>query len=157
MEDKKNMVTSNKHKQHPVNTSGSSVQKKPKMADRGYKLDESTEKYARGALKYSTRNVAHKGLRKTISETQENILESAHRTAATEVLLTSETGSIEVGVNEKVYKYKQEEIKQSVDLNAAKNVFDLQLTSFGPYNVKYNRNGRSVESFLFSLSCIESS
>jgi U3 small nucleolar RNA-associated protein 7 len=105
-------------------------------------LEENVQKYTRGRVDFNTRNVKHKGLRKTLTETKEAILNSASSAAAAEVLLPSEAGFIETEGNERVYKFKQEEIKGNVDMNTARNAFDLQLPNFGPYTTKYSRNGR---------------
>ncbi len=101
-------------------------------------------KYTRGSVKFNTNKIKSKGLRLTMKETQETILENAQKTAATEVLLTGEVGTIQLeGPNERTYKLRQQVIKDNVDLNTAKNVIDLQLTKFGPYKVDYTRNGRN--------------
>lgn len=100
------------------------------------------EKYARGSLELSTRRIKHKGLKKTMKENQEKIVKSSKQNAAAEILLEETAGFIEPGDAERVYKFKQEDILQNVDLNTAKNAFDLQLTNFGPYSIDYSRNGR---------------
>lgn len=46
--------------------------------------------------------------------------------------------------NVKTFKLKQKEIKQNVDLNTVRNMMNLSLTNFGPYNVTYSRNGRDL-------------
>lgn len=99
-------------------------------------------KYARGNLNFSTSGVKHKHLRKTLEETRERIQDAASITAAAEVLLPADDGFIQPEKDVKVFKFKQKEILQHVDMNTAKNAFDLQLTNFGPYNVDYTRNGR---------------
>jgi U3 small nucleolar RNA-associated protein 7 len=110
-----------------------------------WKSSTSINKYTRGSVNFSTKNIKHKGLRKTLEETKDKHIDAATRTAATEILLPSTAGFIEVDGNEKVFKLKQKEILQNVDLNTAKNSIDLQLTKFGPYNVDYSRNGRCAQ------------
>ena len=106
-------------------------------------LDKSALKYSRGALNFSSSKIKHKHLRKTLSETKDQIIHSAARTAATEILLASDAGCIQLeDSTQKVYKLTQTEIRDNVDLNTAKNAFDLQLVNFGPYRVNYSRNGR---------------
>lgn len=106
-------------------------------------VDEAAVKYSRGPLTVNTRKLPHKRLRKTIQEEQEVIINSAARNASTEILLTQDAGFIEAESHaEKVYKLTQRDIVEQVDMNSAKNVFDLQLTTFGPYRVNYSRNGR---------------
>lgn len=124
--------------------SSDSSSKKPKAPSA---LDESAKKYLRGEAANITSqptNKKHKGLRKTLIETRAQITDSASRTAATEVLLPGDAGFIELEPGQKTYKLKQSEIKLNVDLNTAKNAFDLQLTSFGPYSASYSRNGRHM-------------
>lgn len=107
-------------------------------------LDKAAEKYLRGDLKMGTKS-SFKGLRRTLEETREQMISSAARTAATEVLLPSDAGFIETEGAERTFTLKQSTIKQLVDLNTAKHALDFQLTSFGPYSAKYSRNGRYVD------------
>lgn len=109
----------------------------------GGKYSQVVEKYARGSVSFNTKSVKHKNLRKTLEETRERNKDAAAKTAAAEVLLPSTPGFIELdNPKEKVYKLKQASISQNVDLNTAKNIFDFQLTKFGPYTIKCSRNGR---------------
>jgi U3 small nucleolar RNA-associated protein 7 len=105
-------------------------------------IDKTTEKYIRGNVNINLNKIKYKKLRATIKENQDNIIDSAKKTAATEVLLPSEAGIIESEGNEKTYKLRQEVLKNYVDLNTSKNMIDLQLPNFGPYRVDYTRNGR---------------
>ena len=100
------------------------------------------EKYAHGSIKFNTKKIKHVKLRKTMEETRETLIESAKATAATEVLLPSEAGSIDMGDGRKTFKLPQKELRKHVDINTAKNIFDFNLTNFGPYRVRYSRNGR---------------
>lgn len=99
------------------------------------------KKYARGSTKIKTKNIRHKNLRKTLMEAQDNIIETAVKNASTEILLPAETGFIE-SEEKKVFKIKQVELRERLDMNTARNMFDLHLTKFGPYKTKYSRNGR---------------
>jgi hypothetical protein len=109
-----------------------------------YKIEKNVTKYAKGNLKFKPSEGKYKGLRKTLQETQEKILDAATRTAATEVLLPQSAGFMRAEGNERTFKLKQSEMLHEVDLNTAKNAMDLQLTKFGPYRVNYSRNGRCV-------------
>eukprot|EP00605_Chrysophyceae_sp_TOSAG23-4_P001733 GSChrysophyteH1.ASY1.ANO1.1920.1 assembled CDS len=86
-------------------------------------VDVNTSKYSRNEeLKYKPSKKAkqHKNLRLTLEEAHDRIIDSASRTAATEVLLTSKGGFIETeDETEKTYP-------------------------FGPYSMAYSRNGRST-------------
>ncbi len=101
------------------------------------------EKYTRGATNFKISS-KHKGERKTMEEERDLIVSNAEKTAMAEVLLPSEYGYIESNGDEetKIYKLKQRDMLPQVDMNTAKNAFDLQLLKFGPYTMDYSRNGR---------------
>jgi U3 small nucleolar RNA-associated protein 7 len=107
-------------------------------------IDDAVAKYTRGPINFNTKNVKHKHLRKTMEETKEKIKNAASITAAAEILLPSDAGFIEPENNVKVFKLKQKQILQNVDLNTNRNAFDFQLTNFGPYAIDYSRNGRYI-------------
>ena len=61
------------------------------------------------------------------------------------MLQTEEAGFLEAeGPISKTYKFSQEAIAGAVDHNTKSNIFDLELKQFGPYRVKYSRNGRNM-------------
>ena len=106
-------------------------------------LEKDAVKYARGSMKFKAGDVKFKGLRKTLQDTQDQIIDAAMKSAAAEVLLPAEQGSIQLtSLVEKTHRLKQRDIAQEVDLNVSRMMMDLQLTKFGPYNVNYSRNGR---------------
>jgi U3 small nucleolar RNA-associated protein 7 len=103
------------------------------------------KKYARGSLQFNTSKIKSKARRSKLEQTNENIKEAAINAAAAEILLPAEAGYIELDdANMKVFKLKQREIVENVDMNTAKNAFDLQLHDFAPYMVDYTRNGRHL-------------
>jgi len=110
---------------------------------------ELLQKYSRGTEKISTGKVKFKGLKRTLQETQDNILDAAVKNASTEVLLPTETGFVESS-EKKVFKIKQKELAAAVDLNTARNMIDLNLTTFGPYRTNFTRNGRYLGLVLYS-------
>jgi U3 small nucleolar RNA-associated protein 7 len=107
-------------------------------------LDDKTLKYARGSVDFNTKNTKHKALRKTLESLKSNIKKSAVLTSITEILLPQEPGYIEVDELSKIYELKQTDIQKNVDLNTSSNLFDFQLTKFGPYILSYSRNGRNL-------------
>ena len=125
-------------------TAPSSSSSKRSHADDNNNLDEAALKYARGAYESKPKHVKHKSLRETLKTMNDTIKKNATLTASTEILLPEEAGYIQVDEGEKVYKLKQNIIKQNVDINTSTNLFDFQLTNFGPYHVNYSRNGRSL-------------
>ncbi|XP_026757914.2 WD repeat-containing protein 46 [Galleria mellonella] len=63
--------------------------------------------------------------------------------ARAEILLTEETGFLDVGENRKTTAITQSIIANNVDIAAATKIFDLKL-DFGSYRAKYSRNGRHL-------------
>jgi U3 small nucleolar RNA-associated protein 7 len=59
-----------------------------------------------------------------------------------EMLLLEEEGALEGEGLERTWKFTQNSIKDHVDINTEKKMFDLKLTDFGGYNLDYTRNGR---------------
>ena len=114
-----------------------------KVKPKKLKLNPLVEKYARGSVSINVHKIKQKNLRKTLEENNIRNLDAAEHNASTEVLLPATEGFIELdNKREKVYHLKQKDIIQNVDVNTAKNAFDLQLTNFGPYCINYSRNGR---------------
>ncbi|KAM3963414.1 WD repeat-containing protein 46 [Aphomia sociella] len=63
--------------------------------------------------------------------------------ARAEILLTEETGFLDVGQDRKTTAITQKIIADNIDIAAATKIFDLKL-DFGPYTAKYSRNGRHL-------------
>lgn len=118
--------------------------KKSKKTSLKPNIDEAQiEKYTRGNVHISTQNVKSMALKSKLQHTRESMQEAAETTAATEVLLPTEAGFIELeDKNMKVFKLKQKDILDNVDMNTTRNAFDFQLNNFGPYCINYSRNGR---------------
>lgn len=104
--------------------------------------DPTIQKYSHGPVKFKTPRQAPKKLRATLVDTRNSIIESAQAAGDAEILLPAESGYIEMENGIKTYKLTQKELRQNVDLNTARNIMNLSLTNFGPYNVNYSRNGR---------------
>jgi U3 small nucleolar RNA-associated protein 7 len=65
--------------------------------------------------------------------------------AGTDMLLQEEGGFLEAEDEmEKTFKFKQDEIVDSVDAATGSKKFDLNLPEFGPYTIDYTRNGRGL-------------
>ncbi|KAI5297573.1 Small subunit (SSU) processome component, partial [Ascosphaera atra] len=61
------------------------------------------------------------------------------------VLLENDSGFLEPeGELERTYKVRQDEIRESVGMETAKNSFDLKLDEMGPYVFDYTRNGKDL-------------
>lgn len=98
-------------------------------------------KYSRGNINFKSNKSAPKKLRKTLEESKQAIIEAVSAAANAEVLLPNSAGFISGGQH-KTFKLTQNELSTLVDLNTQRNMVDLSLTKFGPYNLSYSRNGR---------------
>lgn len=107
-------------------------------------LTPAAEKYARGSVEMSKRDLKNKPkrLRMTMESLNEGIIASSEANAAAEVLLPADEGMIEADDSFKTFKLKQSTIREEVDINTASKMLDLKLTKFGPYRTSYSRNGR---------------
>jgi hypothetical protein len=75
----------------------------------------------------------------------ENAMEAMH---AEEILHDHTTGLIQVENDmEKTTQLTQEKLKDMLEENAARNIYDLELNDYSPYIVRYDRSGR------YSLIC----
>ncbi|GFT44934.1 WD repeat-containing protein 46 [Nephila pilipes] len=72
------------------------------------------------------------------------IKQSVQQAARNELLLTEEAGYIEPDENKATYRIEQHEIAAAVDITSASKLFSLSLTEFGPYKIKYSRDGRHL-------------
>ncbi|ODV94337.1 hypothetical protein PACTADRAFT_51197 [Pachysolen tannophilus NRRL Y-2460] len=76
-------------------------------------------------------------------------LDSQYRDAVksaenTDILLQEDAGFLEAEGMEKTFKFRQSEIRDSVDVSTANKNFELKLDQFGPYTLDYSRNGRDL-------------
>ena len=62
--------------------------------------------------------------------------------AKSEILMTSETGFIDT--EDKTFKLTQRELRDAVDMNAARKSFELNLDTYGPYRIDYTTNGNHI-------------
>jgi U3 small nucleolar RNA-associated protein 7 len=69
---------------------------------------------------------------------------SNEQAARTEILLNEEVGFMELEPGENPASIKQSEIVASVDILAATKHFELNLDNFGPYQMRYTKNGRHL-------------
>ena len=142
------MKDDSKKQTRVISTAGKSIKSKNylEVLEKDVEFQEKISKYSRGSLDDKRiKSIKFKGLKKTLEESRASAKDAATKTAATEVLLPSNPGFIELSEDSaitKVYKLKQKEIIPNIDLNTAKKCIDLQLTKFGPYTVNYSRNGR---------------
>ncbi|KAJ2952607.1 hypothetical protein O0L34_g6930 [Tuta absoluta] len=100
------------------------------------------EQYSRGD------GLEGKGVRHPLHATklkkkEQKIKYAQEEAARAEILLTEDKGYVEVDEDEKTTAISQKIIAENVDIAAASKIFDLNL-EFGPYRVKYSKNGRHL-------------
>ena len=110
------------------------------MTKTAVKKPDTSKKTSRLVEKKKTQVKRH--LKRTLQEYKNMLTEATVASKDAEVLLPSERGYIVPDKNEKIYKLKQKDMMQNIDLKTAKNSFQLSLTDFGPYNLNFSRNGR---------------
>ena len=102
--------------------------------------DESV--YTRKSLKAVTDLRAKKILR----QDEKFAREAARHAASTELLLPHDSGFLQTEAPlERTFKVRQDQLKELVDLQSAKKIFDISLPSGdGSFRARYTRNGRHV-------------
>lgn len=118
------------------------------------------EKYFHGKVEpeKSRKKPASYALRTAIQQTEENIKEAATTAYESRILLpdteltlgkqnkkpNQEDDESDEEEDEAIsaYRLSQKTIKANVDVNVARQSYNLQLSHFGPYIVNYSRNGR---------------
>ncbi|CAM9384718.1 unnamed protein product [Scytosiphon promiscuus] len=102
---------------------------------------ESLHKYVRGPGN-STEKMGDRKLRSGLERTEKKFEDAAHSTAVAELLLPEEAGFLEAEGMEETFKFGQDELKEAVDVNTAREMFDLSLPDLGPYAIDFTKNGR---------------
>ncbi|CAG8753495.1 12196_t:CDS:2, partial [Racocetra fulgida] len=77
----------------------------------------------------------------TLERVEKYTQEAAHKAASHELLLIEEPGYLEAEGIEKTFNITQKKLKEQLDESSAKKIFDLQLTTFGPYSLDYTLIG----------------
>ncbi|CAM9789891.1 unnamed protein product [Ectocarpus sp. 12 AP-2014] len=104
-------------------------------------MDRQLEKYARGPGN-STEKLTDQKLRSGLERTEKKFEDAAHNTAVAELLLPEDAGFLEAEGMEETFKFGQDQLKEAVDVNTAREMFDLSLPDLGPYAIDYTKNGR---------------
>lgn len=116
-----------------------------KNEEKRRKLDPKlVEKYRRGAGIENVRNIKTKLLVSKLKRKEKAVEWSAEQTARVEQLMVEDAGVLEADDGEVTRQFRQTEIVKHVDITAATKHFNLELTDFGPYRMKYTRNGRHL-------------
>ncbi|CAG9827171.1 unnamed protein product [Diabrotica balteata] len=103
---------------------------------------ELIEKYTRGE-EVNVKGVKTSTHQKIIQRKEKNIKFAIEESAKTEVLLTEDSGYLEADNGETTTQFTQKHLVKEVDIAAATKHFDLKL-NFGPYRIKYTKNGRHL-------------
>lgn len=108
------------------------------------RLAEAQETYGRGK-QINAKSVKDRKLRGNLKNLEAKFKDAALKAKDAEILLENERGYLEPeGELEKTYKVRQDDIKESVGIEAAKKGFELKLEDLGPYTADYTRNGRKL-------------
>lgn len=96
--------------------------------------------------KKSLKGVSDLRAKKILRHDEKFAREAARHAAATELLLPHGSGFLEPEAPlERTFKIRQDQLKDMVDVQSAKKIFDISLPgSEGPYRAKYTRNGRHI-------------
>lgn len=119
---------------------------RPKFPGKAPVNKEILSKYARGEgldLKAGSSRIKNKYHKQRFRMKEKAIESMEDRAARTELLLTEDYGLLEADEGESTLQYKQHEIAANVDIASATKFFQLNL-DFGPYHMRYTRNGRHL-------------
>ncbi|MES1908576.1 MAG: hypothetical protein MHM6MM_001485 [Cercozoa sp. M6MM] len=124
-------------------------QKKPKQQKTvtQKRVEASVQKYRRfehKGKKELLKGASEKRLRSKLMRQHKDDHEAADALAHAELLLPEESGYLEADAGERTHRFSQEQLAQHVDAATKQKMFDLQLTQFGPYKLRFSRSGRHV-------------
>eukprot|EP00842_Homolaphlyctis_polyrhiza_P005093 jgi/Hompol1/5585/HPOL_002001-RA len=90
------------------------------------------------------KGIKDKKLKGTLKKAEKRIDLASKRAAQAEMLLTEDAGYLEGEGMERTWKFRQSELKEHVDINTSRKMFNLDLPDLGPYKLDYTRNGRFI-------------
>ncbi|KAI8992016.1 WD40-repeat-containing domain protein [Mycotypha africana] len=106
---------------------------------------ENEEKYLRAAPATSEiKKISDKKLRAKLLQQEKNSRDAARAAARAELLLQEDAGYLEAEGIEKTFKFRQDQLAPSLDVNTVSKIFTLDLPQYGPYSIDYTRNGRHL-------------
>jgi len=92
---------------------------------------------------YKRKRLGDRAVKADIDRKEAQRLEAAIAAADAELLNTEQSGFIEVESEmERTYKLTQNELKNHLDEQTARHIYDLNLNTYSPYGCKYDRSGR---------------
>ncbi|KAK2742833.1 Small subunit (SSU) processome component [Myotisia sp. PD_48] len=105
---------------------------------------EAQKQYGRGK-KIPVGSVKDRKLRSNLKALELKYKDAVLQAKDAEILLENQAGFLEPDNElERTYKTRQDEIKDNVGIEVAKNGFELKLNDLGPYRGDYTRNGRQL-------------
>ncbi|CEP18947.1 hypothetical protein [Parasitella parasitica] len=137
-------MTKNKNKTIKQKTPGLHALPKAKKIVESEEPVQNEEKYMRVAPAAETKNIADRKLNAKITHQEKNSRDAARAAAKAEMLLQEEGGYLEAEGLEKTFKFRQDQLAPSLDVNTVSKIFSLDLPEFGPYSIDYTRNGRHL-------------
>ncbi|KAH6576168.1 hypothetical protein BASA61_006189 [Batrachochytrium salamandrivorans] len=105
---------------------------------------KASAKYIRGDQSLPIKSISDKKLKGKLRRNNKKFVDAAEKAVQSELLLTEDTGALEAEGMERTWKFRQSELKQHVDMNTSRKMFDLKLPEFGPYMLDYTSNGRHL-------------
>ncbi|KAK8730681.1 hypothetical protein OTU49_007869 [Cherax quadricarinatus] len=103
------------------------------------------QKYSKGegvevkSIGYKNKYLAHK-----LKEKEKAFQEAEAAAARAEILLTETSGQLLAEDDSYTSHITQRDIRDAVDITSAAKSFDLNLNQFGPYKMRFTRNGRHL-------------
>lgn len=141
MESEVEIVTDRKPPHKAITTSHP---QNAEFAAQARRAAEAHKTYGRGR-KIRSQGVKDKKLRGNLKSLEKKYKDATLKAKDAEILLENESGYlVPEGELERTYKVRQDELKQDIAVDTAKNGFELRLEGLGPYVADYTRNGRSL-------------
>ena len=114
---------------------------KQKATETKITIPEKTMKLYHKGEKVLNSHIRQTKVKEMIQKEESAIEEATEKAAKYDIFLSEESGYIDIGDEELVY-LDQDLLQKNVDVSSAVKRFDLNLKEFGPYKVKYTRNGK---------------
>lgn len=103
------------------------------------------EKYSKGeGVKVKSIGYKNKYLKHKLKEKEKAFHEAEVAAARAEILLTETSGQLVAEDDSYTSHITQRDIRDAVDITSATKSFDLNLNQFGPYKMRFIRNGRHL-------------
>ncbi|KAI5369143.1 putative WD repeat-containing protein WDR46/Utp7 [Septoria linicola] len=130
--------------QTPKQKRGPTAQLSAEQLEQKKRQQEANRQYGRGKS-VQLKGIKDKKLRGNLRALEERYKDAALKAKDAEILLENGAGFLEPEHElEKTYKARQDDIRNAVGVETAKNGFELKLTELGPYTFDYSRNGKDI-------------